>query len=146
MQRLKPGDRRREERDGIATVTPGAGPQNAARASARASNTTASGRRGVLIAIVALNYTVSIAACGSAGPTNSSLAGQGKYAESLAFATCMRSHGVPNFPDPTRSGGSIQILGSAPGINRQSPGFKYAQQSCRHLLPGGGQPSQAEQQ
>jgi hypothetical protein len=58
----------------------------------------------------------------------------------------MRSHGVSNFPDPKEVGGSIQISGSRSGINPQSPLFRSAQQSCRHLLPGGGQPTRAGQQ
>ena len=47
----------------------------------------------------------------------------------------MRSHGVPNFPDPSHGGGGIQ-LGS--GINPQSPAFQAAQKICFKLLPGGG--------
>jgi hypothetical protein len=48
----------------------------------------------------------------------------------------MRSHGVPNFPDPS-AGGGIQIHVSS-GVNPFSPSFKAAQASCRKLLPGGG--------
>jgi hypothetical protein len=70
----------------------------------------------------------------------------GKYAASLAYSHCMRSHGVPNFPDPKQVGGGIQVSGSASGINPQSPLFMSAQESCRHLLPGGGQPTHAGQQ
>jgi hypothetical protein len=70
----------------------------------------------------------------------------GKYAASLAYSRCMRSHGVPNFPDPKQIGGGIQVSGSAPGINPQSPVFVSAQQSCRHLLPAGGEPTHAGQQ
>ena len=78
----------------------------------------------------------------STGPTVTS-----KYAASLAYSRCMRSHGVPNFPDPKQvAGGGIQVSGSAPGINPQSPLFVSAQQACRHLLPDGGQPTQAGQQ
>ena len=58
----------------------------------------------------------------------------------------MRSRGVPNFPDPKQVGDGIQVSGSAPGINPQSPLFVSAQQSCRHLLPGGGEPTHAGQQ
>jgi hypothetical protein len=50
----------------------------------------------------------------------------------------MRSHGVPNFPDPNGSGPSVQLLGSSSGINPQSPAFQSAQTSCQRLLPGGG--------
>jgi hypothetical protein len=81
---------------------------------------------------------VAIAACGSPEPSNgSSLTGKSKLAGALAFATCMRSHGLSNFPDPKVSGNNIQIPGSMPGINRQTPAFTSAQQSCRHVLPGG---------
>jgi hypothetical protein len=68
----------------------------------------------------------------------------GKYAAALAYSRCMRSHGVSNFPDPKHAaGGGIQISGSRSGMNPQSPLFMDAQQSCRHLLPGGGQPTHA---
>lgn len=46
----------------------------------------------------------------------------------------MRSHGVPNFPDPGSSGG-IQI---GNGINPKAPAFQAAQHACFKLLPGGG--------
>jgi hypothetical protein len=70
----------------------------------------------------------------------------GKYAALLAYSHCMRSHGVPNFPDPKQVGRGIQVSGSRSGINPQAPLFVSAQQSCRHLLPGGGEPIRAEQQ
>ena len=57
----------------------------------------------------------------------------------LAFAKCMRSHGVPNFPDPKASGGLLLHAGS--GIDPSSPGFKAAQAKCHKLLPGGGPPA-----
>jgi hypothetical protein len=69
----------------------------------------------------------------------------GKYAASLAYSRCMRSHGVSNFPDPKEVGGGIQVSGSAPGIDPKSPVFVSAQQSCRHLVPGG-EPTRAGQQ
>ena len=83
----------------------------------------------------------------SSTPKNgTSASATGKYAASLAYSRCMRSHGVSNFPDPKQVGGGIQVSGSAPGINPQSPLFVSAQQSCRHLLPGGGRPTRAGQQ
>jgi hypothetical protein len=48
----------------------------------------------------------------------------------------MRSHGVPNFPDPS-TGRGIQISPSS-GINPFSPAFKAAQSQCAKLLPGAG--------
>jgi hypothetical protein len=49
----------------------------------------------------------------------------------LEFARCMRSHGVPNFPDPrviSSSGGNQQVY--LPGINPQSPAFQAGAKAC----------------
>lgn len=59
-----------------------------------------------------------------------------------AFAACMRSHGVPNFPDPKVSSSShggqnkVAVQLGGPGINRNSPQFQRAQQACRSTLSG----------
>jgi hypothetical protein len=46
----------------------------------------------------------------------------------------MRSHGVPNFPDPTPGGPSV-----VPNwINPQAPAFQTAQKACAKFLSGGG--------
>ena len=58
----------------------------------------------------------------------------------MAFAGCMRSHGVPNFPDPNAQG-VIQVS----GIDTGSSTFQAATNDCRHLLPNGGQPTPAQQ-
>jgi hypothetical protein len=64
----------------------------------------------------------------------------GNAAEALAFSECMRSHGLPNFPDPNAQG-VIQGSGLDPG----SRTFQTATKDCRHLLPNGGVPTPAEQ-
>jgi hypothetical protein len=47
--------------------------------------------------------------------------------QELAFARCMRAHGVPNFPDPSSSGAQ----GGLPaGIDPQSPAFESAARVC----------------
>lgn len=56
-------------------------------------------------------------------------------AQALRFSQCMRSHGVPNFPDPNFSGGGMKV--NLNGIDPNSPQFKSAQQACRSLAPGG---------
>jgi hypothetical protein len=57
----------------------------------------------------------------------------------LAFSACMRSHGVPNFPDPDFSGGGVTIdAGAGGGPDPSSPQFQAAQKACGHFLPGGG--------
>jgi hypothetical protein len=52
----------------------------------------------------------------------------------------MRAHGLPNFPDPSRSGGHGIQLSAGPdsGVNPSAPAFRTAQKACQHLLPGGG--------
>jgi hypothetical protein len=49
----------------------------------------------------------------------------------VKFARCMRSHGVPNFPDPkvvSSHSGNQQVY--LPGINPQSPAFQTAAKAC----------------
>ncbi len=53
----------------------------------------------------------------------------------LKAAACIRSHGVPSFPDPTFSGGGVHI--EHQGLNESSPAFKAAVQACESLIPGG---------
>jgi hypothetical protein len=49
----------------------------------------------------------------------------------LEFARCMRSHGVPNFPDPkVVTGANGQQEAYLPGINPQSPAFQSAAKAC----------------
>jgi len=59
------------------------------------------------------------------------------------FSSCMRKHGVGNFPDPN-SQGVIQF-GSNLGIDPRSPTFQSAQSVCQKLLPNGGQPTPQQQ-
>jgi hypothetical protein len=57
--------------------------------------------------------------------------------QSLRYAACMRSHGVPNFPDPKRGpGGEGTLLTIGPDVNPNSPMFKAAQKACQKLVPG----------
>jgi len=51
-------------------------------------------------------------------------------AKDLKLAQCMRSHGLPNFPDPTAAG--LELPAS---INPMSPAFKAAAAACQSLLP-----------
>jgi hypothetical protein len=63
----------------------------------------------------------------------------------LKMAACMRSHGVPNFPDPqvtTGPGGKgigVRIGGPSSGgggLNPNSPAFQKAQKTCMPLMGG----------
>jgi hypothetical protein len=60
-------------------------------------------------------------------------------ADALKFSQCMRTHGVPNFPDPTFSGGHAGIeLSKSSGIDPQSPAFQAAQKACGSPFGKGG--------
>jgi hypothetical protein len=64
----------------------------------------------------------------------------------VAYAACMRKHGLPNFPDPqATASGSHLVIGSENGIDPHSSQFKNAQQACKTLLPNGGKPSAQDQ-
>jgi hypothetical protein len=70
------------------------------------------------------------------------------FRQALAFARCMRQHGLPNMPDPQLMGDGIaQRFPRGAGPN--DPKVKAAQQACKQHLPNGGQvqrPSPQEQQ
>jgi len=99
-------------------------------------------------AAAAIAAAIAIAACGSNSPSSSSSGGHPTQAEiqqeqqdAVRFADCMRSHGVPNLPDPTTSPrGFKQALNPSA---THSPAFKSAYITCEHLLSGGGPPSQS---
>lgn len=105
--------------------------------------------------IVTASLTLLAAACGGSpgshvpqpgsattkSSTSSAAAAQNGL---LAFSHCMRSHGVPDFPDPNGRGvlpKSLIVEAAA-----SSPQFPAAHRSCGHLLPNGGQPTQAQAQ
>jgi hypothetical protein len=62
----------------------------------------------------------------------------------LAFSRCIRSHGVPNFPDPNSSG--VLPKSQVAQLTASNPQFPAAHRACEHLLPNGGQPTQAQVQ
>lgn len=84
------------------------------------------------------------AACSSpASPAASSAPNPG--AQALAYSKCMRSHGVPDFPDPKISSngngtGVSMGVGTRGDLNPKSPAFQTASRACRSLQPGGGNP------
>jgi hypothetical protein len=58
-------------------------------------------------------------------------------AQTLKLAQCMRSHGVPNFPDPTVSNGNVSIRFGGAGNDPRSPQFRAANNACKQYSPGG---------
>ena len=68
---------------------------------------------------------------GGAGPSPAQV--QQVKALGLRFSQCVRSHGVPNFPDPG-SDGRIPDPATV-GIDQGSPKFKAANQACGKYRP-----------
>ena len=69
------------------------------------------------------------------GPDSNRQISPQEQSQYLRAAACIRTHGIPNFPDPTFSGGSAHIAHQ--GLNESSPVFKAAVQACESLIPGG---------
>jgi hypothetical protein len=64
----------------------------------------------------------------------------------LAFSSCMRSNGMPSFPDPQRFvGGNLKLTLHQ---SADTPQFRAAMTACNQLLPpnGGGAPQETAQQ
>jgi hypothetical protein len=61
------------------------------------------------------------------------------YEQMVRYSQCMRSHGVPSYPDPTKgAGGGVSVsIGGGPhsGLDPTSPIFQRAQQACSKI-PG----------
>jgi hypothetical protein len=83
--------------------------------------------------IATASLALPMAAFGASQSTNTQKA--------IAYSHCMRSHGVPQFPDPNSSGAipkeSLQQLGVSSTV------LQAAEKACQHLLPNSSQSSQA---
>jgi hypothetical protein len=80
--------------------------------------------------------------CGSKGPsattgTSAQASQQNGVSAAYAFSRCMRSHGLPNFPDPKVSVGSghASVGIAVTPSETSSPKFKSAQKACQGILP-----------
>ena len=110
-------------------------------------------RRAGALAVAAAVAVLATACAGSAlsSASTPSSGSAPAYAQELALAQCMRSHGVPNFPDPLASGGyTLTTNGSVEGAGGSSIAIDSSQAQaaygdCRHLLAGAPSISQLEQ-
>jgi hypothetical protein len=86
------------------------------------------GARAALAIIATAGLVVPAAASAVSQSTNTQKA--------LAYSRCMRSHGVPRYPDPTSNGNLPKGRSQDFGVSNAQ--FQAAQRACRHLLPNGG--------
>jgi hypothetical protein len=107
---------------------------------ARARTRTRRRRWGPAITPAVIAAALMLAACGSSSrsnsaddhPTQAQL--QQAQHDAVSFGDCMRSHGVPNFPDsPYEQKNALR------SSNAQSPAVQSAEAACGHLLAHGGQ-------
>jgi hypothetical protein len=94
-----------------------------------------------------LAAALALAACGgSSSPSSLTASKTSIKSSALKLAECMRTHGVPDFPDPT--GGSIEIQASPGGtggsvsvdghqLNVNAPAFQKAMHECQKYQPQG---------
>jgi hypothetical protein len=118
-------------------------------------------RAWLLTAAAILSFALTVAGCGSSSSPGVAQVSAGKGASSegasaassesggsspeskgqaigqalIAYGKCMRSHGVPSFPDPNPGGGMHVRAGV-----ESSPAFEAAQAKCQTLVPGGDPP------
>ena len=88
------------------------------------------------VALIAAAALALLAAACSGSPSSAGSGGPGTSPSAVAYSACMRSHGVPKFPDPG-SGGQVpkadpQVLGIS------SSQLQAAQRTCQHLYPTSG--------
>jgi hypothetical protein len=86
-------------------------------------------------------FVAADAACKALSPEDQAGGGTADpqaQAEALKYSACMRSHGVPSFPDPVFIGGSIRMAVKAgSGLDPNSPQFVAAQNACQSFQPFG---------
>jgi hypothetical protein len=72
---------------------------------------------------------------GPGGPGSNHQISPQEQSQYLKAAACIRTHGIPNFPDPTFSGGGVHV--SQKGIDLHSSRVRAAEEACQSLIPGG---------
>jgi len=73
---------------------------------------------------------------GGAAPSQSAAQGHAQTVAALAFARCLRSHGLPNFPDPTSSGQITHEMLANAGIDPRQPAVLHAADACVSVTHG----------
>jgi hypothetical protein len=105
------------------------------------NNKTGGNRGPWRVGALAVAAAVAVLATACGGGSDPPSASAPTYAQVLALAQCMRSHGVPNFPDPDSVGGyAVTPNGSIEGaggssIDISSSQAQAAYGDCQHL-PG----------
>jgi len=88
--------------------------------------------------IAAAGLALLATAC-SGSPTSATAAGATQTSSAVTYSHCMRSRGVPDFPDPASRGGVPKVTPQQVGVSDSR--FRTAQTACASLR----QPAQAQE-
>jgi hypothetical protein len=103
-------------------------------------------RRGASLFGAGLGCAMLASACGGSSPAASvaqlgttttsrlATASSGGNGSPLAYARCMRAHGIPGFPDPSSQGG----FSFGGNVNPNSQAFQQANDDCQRFTPTSG--------
>src|SRR6185312_10344667 len=96
-------------------------------------------RTSAAVAATALLVLLGAACAGSRSSVGSDRAANTatSSASNVAYSACMRSHGVPNYPDPDSSGQLPKPDAHHLGVGTTQ--LQETQRACQHLLPNTGQ-------
>jgi hypothetical protein len=94
--------------------------------------------------IAAAGLALLAAACSGSPSSTGSSGSPGAQGSAVAYSACMRSQGVPDYPDPDSSGQLPK--GDAQQFGVSTSRYQAAQQACQHLFPTGGSPQQQDAQ
>jgi len=103
--------------------------------------------RTVVVLLTAIGLSLVLAACSKPSPngvaqlgsttttqaTSSTSSAGSQVTEALAFARCMRSNGVTNFPDPDAKGDFNKVAMNQ--LATSNSHYQTASNSCAHLFP-----------
>lgn len=106
-------------------------------------------RRMIAATLAVVVVAVLLGACGGTGRPAAKAggthgAGNSTASEAIAFARCMRSHGVQHYPDPSSSGGFAKPQLTPQRLAVSASVIRAAGHACQHLFPNDNQSSQAQ--
>ena len=97
-------------------------------------------------AIITMTSVAVLAAACSTSPSPGAApdTGHSTSPSAVSYSYCVRSHGVPNFPDPPTGGGVAKASARQLGVS--SATLQAAETACQHLIPAAGGATAQEEQ
>jgi len=102
-------------------------------------------RRSAVVITAIAGVALLAAGCGGGSRSSATAGRPPRHGSGLAYSRCMRSHGVPDFPDPDSSGVLPKVSAQELGVSTSQ--LQAGQRACQRLLPatGGSLQQQAQQ-